>query len=119
MNRLRQFGGILIAIGVVVGLKFYNKSSDHDDIRAQLVVLCESDKDCTAAVDQHFDSCFDDNYSLGGKRRSGGLNQEAFLSCFNTKSGKVHFSTKASEATATVTETPPPDTSAATSSAAP
>jgi hypothetical protein len=91
-RRILQFVGGLAIAGGAIGMKFYNKSSDHDDIKANLTKECGDDKECLSAVEQHFDSCFESHYDLGGRRRSGGLKAEEFLQCFNEKAGAMVFS---------------------------
>ena len=93
MQLVKKIGGGIVAAALILGLKFYNKSSSQDDMKAQLVKLCEGDSGCLANVNEHYTSCFDDNYRM--KRRGSGLNMSGFLSCFNQKSGKQYFSMKA------------------------
>jgi hypothetical protein len=91
MQRLKQFSGIILGAGLVIGLKLWNKASTHDDMKAALAQKCGGEAACTAAVDTYFDSCFDENYTVGGRRTEGGVNADGFLRCFNEKSGQSHF----------------------------
>ena len=59
MNRLL---GALVAVIAIVGMKFYNKASAHDDVQSRLVELCEGDASCQGAVKAHYDACFDSAY---------------------------------------------------------
>lgn len=83
--------GALVGVAVLIGMKFYNKSSSHDEVRARLVELCAGDASCGRAVEQHFESCFDASYKLGGRRQSSHLEAEQLVSCINSRSGKEHF----------------------------
>ena len=97
MNRwLNKQTGTKILTGLVlaalfIGWKFYNKDRAHDDIQKSLIDLCVGDDECVAAVNTHFDACFSEAYDIGGRHRSGGLNQDKFLKCFNTKAGGQFF----------------------------
>ena len=90
-NILKRIGLGVVSIIVVVGFKFWNKAESHDSIKDQLIELCSGDSDCVLAVEQNFDRCFEHNYSIGGRRRSGSLNENSFLNCFNTIAGKQYF----------------------------
>ena len=84
--------GALIAIGAIFGMKFYNKSNASDDIRAQLIKICKEDTACSAAVNTHFESCFGDAYTMGGRRTDAKFDYKGFTSCVNTKAGIEYFS---------------------------
>jgi hypothetical protein len=90
---------VLVAVGVaaVMGFKFWSKIRDKADARERLTQICADDKACLSALDQHFEACFAEAYSLGGRRRAASLNNDKFLSCFNTKAGSEVFSFKANE----------------------
>lgn len=92
MHGAKRLGGILIAVAAIVALKFYDKVSARDEMLTKLTGVCEKDAGCMAAVNQHFDSCFEDNYDLGSRRRASSLNTTGFLSCFNQRAGTQHFS---------------------------
>jgi hypothetical protein len=72
-------------------MKAYNKASAHDDVRARLVALCETDAECVADVDRHYEACFDASYKMGGRRQSSKLDVEALVRCVNTRSGVPYF----------------------------
>jgi len=40
---MKRLAGALVAIVAIVGMKFYNKASAHDDVQARLIELCEGD----------------------------------------------------------------------------
>ena len=88
---LKKLGLGIIAIAALVGWKFYNKSDNHDELIKQLTTACAEDTGCIEAVEKHFESCFESNYKMGSRRRSGGLNQESFLACFNEQSNVEYF----------------------------
>jgi hypothetical protein len=92
MSVVRRIGGSVFGIALVLGLKFYNKGATHDEVRAQLLDVCgKRDKPCVSAVKKHFDACFADNYDIGTSRNAGHLNEDAFLRCFNERSGTPVF----------------------------
>jgi hypothetical protein len=72
-------------------MKFYNKASAHDDVKARLVALCETDTECVADVERHYDACFDLSYKMGGRRQSSKLDVDALVRCVNTRSGVPYF----------------------------
>ncbi len=88
MNRL---AAALVAIVAIVGMKFYNKASAHDDVQARLIELCEGDAECQAAVKTHYEGCFDSAYKLGGRRQSSKLDVNALVACVNSKAGEDYF----------------------------
>jgi hypothetical protein len=81
----------VVTVAALLGMKFYNKASAHDKVRARLVELCEGEAQCLAAVETHFDSCFEQSYKMGGRHRSASLNFDAFVSCMNSRAGKPYF----------------------------
>jgi hypothetical protein len=87
----KRIAGALIAVVAVVGMKFYNKASAHDDVKERLVALCEADAECQAAVNTHFDACFDASYKMGGRRQSSKLDVHALVKCVNAKAGEDYF----------------------------
>jgi len=87
----KRLAGTLVAVVAVLGMKFYNKASAHDDVKARLVELCEGDVECKAAVDTHYDTCFGSSYKMGGRRTSSRLDLDALVKCVNEKSGEPYF----------------------------
>jgi hypothetical protein len=87
----RKLAAALVGVVAVLGLRFYNKASAHDDVRGRLVQLCAEDAECLAAVGQHYEACFDASYKMGGRRTSSRLDQNALVRCVNTKSGVPYF----------------------------
>lgn len=81
----------LLGVVAVLGMKFYNKASAHDDVKARLVALCEADEQCVADVGRHYEACFDSSYKMGGRRTSSRLDVDALVRCVNTRSGVPYF----------------------------
>ena len=81
----------VLGVAILVGLKFYNKSSDGRAVKAKLVELCEGDVKCTQSVQAHFDSCFESAYKMGGRRRASHLEAEQLVECLNSRSGQPYF----------------------------
>jgi hypothetical protein len=95
MKWLRQILIFLAIVAGIVGWKFYNKSQARTAAKTQLTTICNSnkavEKECLAAIEQHYDLCFDDSYTLGGRFRSSGLDSEKLANCINSKSGEPWF----------------------------
>jgi hypothetical protein len=95
MKWLRQILIFLVIVGGVMGWKFYSKSQARTSTKTQLVTICASDKatekDCLSAIDSYYDNCFDNSYSLGGRRQSGGLDSRNLADCINSKAGQPWF----------------------------
>lgn len=77
-----------VAVAVMVGFKFYNKSSAHDDYLKQTLEICGDDNDCQERISQSFEKCYDSSYDLGSKRRAGHLKTQEFVECINRNAGK-------------------------------
>ena len=88
MKWVKAMGGIALAVGIVVGYKFYNKSQTASDVKNKLLAACAEDNQCAASVNQYFDECFNANYDLGSRRRSGDLDGPSFADCLNQKAGE-------------------------------
>lgn len=87
----KKLAAALVGVVAILGMKFYNKASAHDDVQGRLVELCAGDAECVAAVGQHYEACFDASYKMGGRRTSSSLNLDALVKCVNTKSGVPYF----------------------------
>ena len=87
----RRLLGAAVAVAAILGMKFYSKASAHDDVKSRLEALCESDADCRADVEKHYDACFDSSYKMGGRRTSSKLDVDALVRCVNTRSGVPYF----------------------------
>ena len=88
---MKKVAGALFGIVALVGMKFYNKASAHDDVRARLVQLCEGDNACQTAVSTHYEACFDSSYKMGGRRQSSKLDESALVNCVNSRAGEDYF----------------------------
>lgn len=89
---MRRLLGAIVSVGLILGLKFYNKSASAHDVKARLVEVCEQDSGCVAAVDKHFEACFEQAYKMGGRRQSSRLESEQLVQCINTRAGEPYFS---------------------------
>jgi len=89
---MKRLAGALVAIVAIVGMKFYNKASAHDNVQAQLIQLCEGDDACQTAVRTHYDACFDSSYKIGGRRQSSKLDLNTLVKCVNSRAGEEYFS---------------------------
>ena len=87
MKLLKKSIGVFGVVLIVLGVKFWNKSSSYNDIKAQMFDFCEGAAQCETVLNKHFDSCFDNNYDMGSKSHSGGLNQSGFVQCINSHAG--------------------------------
>ena len=87
----KRLAGALLGVVALLGMKFYTKASAHDDVKARLVALCETDAECVADVDKHYDACFDASYKMGGRRQASKLDVDALVRCVNTRSGVPYF----------------------------
>jgi hypothetical protein len=81
----------LMAGLVALGMKFYNKGADAQDVKSHLVSLCADDARCVKSVETHVQACFDSAYKLGGRRRSAHLESDQLVSCLNSRSGQPYF----------------------------
>jgi hypothetical protein len=68
----------LAILSLAIGVRVYSKSSNHDDIKNQILAACEDNQRCVDAVNEKYESCFDNAYSMG--RRSH-FNEDQFLKC--------------------------------------
>ena len=88
---MKRLGAALVGVVVLVGMKFYNKASAHDDVQARLIELCEGDAQCQSAVRTHYDACFDSAYKMGGKNQSSKLDLNTLVKCVNERAGEEYF----------------------------
>ena len=89
---MRRLAGALVAIVAIAGMKFYNKTSTHNDVQARLIELCEGDGACQTAVHTHYEACFDAAYKMGGRREASQLDLNALVKCVNSRAGEEYFS---------------------------
>jgi hypothetical protein len=88
MNRLLVG---LLGVGLVLGLRFYDRSSASGEVKAHLVQLCRGDSGCLSAVEHQFDSCFEQSYKRGGHRQSSHLESGELVQCMNSRGRKTYF----------------------------
>jgi len=88
MNKLIGFA---IPVLIFLGMKMYHKADASSDVQDQLIEICQLDEPCENAVNTHFKKCFEQNYSMGGRRRGGRLDTNNLLGCINSKSGELVF----------------------------
>ena len=88
---LKKFASFIFFLGLLLGWKFYVKSSNGDAYKEQLINICENDLKCAANVNRNFDFCYNYHYSIGTKRRAGRLDFEKFTNCMNQRSGHNYF----------------------------
>jgi hypothetical protein len=84
---------LVLAIGVFgIFAVFMAKSDTAKRVKEQLTVSCNRDQDCLAALDQHFDTCFNENFKpRRGRYRGNTLRVAPFNACLNKKAGKDYF----------------------------
>lgn len=88
MNRLL---GALLTLAIVFGIRVYNKQQAASEIRVRLVALCEGESACAHSVETHFDTCFDDAYTLGSRSQDAQKIARTLVTCLNEKSGQGYF----------------------------
>jgi len=84
----------LVAGIVALGMKFYNKSADAQDVKSHLVSVCADDARCVKAVEENFEACFESAYKLGGRRQAAYLESDQLVSCLNSRSGQPFFAAR-------------------------
>ena len=94
MNRAAAF---IIPIFFLVGLKLHNKEDTRDELRQEMVQICEADATCETAINRYFERCFDKTYEMGGRRSGANLDMSDFVVCINRSSGKVIFDIEPTE----------------------
>lgn len=90
-GKLGTVGSIVIAVAAVAGLKVWNKSQAHAAIKSELVELCDGEGRCVAAVEQHFDECFEEAYDVGSRHRAAELDAWGLADCLNEEAGTPLF----------------------------
>ena len=91
MKFLKNAGSTVLVIAVLVGWRLYNKSADADEIKAALLDVCEQESECLAAVESHFDTCFNESYDMGGRHRAASLDGSHLSECINRHAGSNYF----------------------------
>lgn len=75
MIKVIKFLAIII---VAIAIRVYGKSSSHDDIKEQLTTACQGRETCLEAVNEKYDGCFDNAYTIGRHSR---FDQDQFTAC--------------------------------------
>jgi len=88
----RVLFGVLAGV-FALGMKFYNKSTDSQELKSHLVSLCAGDSRCVQSVETNFEACFEQAYKLGGRRTSSHLESDEFVACMNNR-GATFFRVK-------------------------
>jgi hypothetical protein len=83
----------VLGVGALIGWKFYQRGQSADETKTEVMQMCEADENCKAVVAKHFDTCHEQSYRMGGRRRSGGLDTDAFTRCINQAAGEEIFTT--------------------------
>jgi hypothetical protein len=91
MKIVKKIGGFVMALTLILGVKFYNRSSTAKEVKPSLLAICGNDNSCTNAVDTYFQSCFNSSYDLGGRHRSASFDAQQLASCINNNSGTEYF----------------------------
>jgi hypothetical protein len=91
MGKRVVFGVLAVVAGL--GMKFYNKSSDSQELKTHLVSLCAGDSRCVQSVETNFEACFDQAYKMGGRRTASHLASDEFIVCMNNR-GATYFRVK-------------------------
>ena len=83
---LKNVGFAVIAIMIILGLKFYNKSQTNNAVKKEIRQIVKSIPGYTDNSDWYdglledcYASSFDESYDLGSKRRAGRLREKEFL----------------------------------------
>ncbi|MEM8758254.1 MAG: hypothetical protein AAGF47_10795 [Planctomycetota bacterium] len=84
-----KLGGIVVALviaGVMVGLKYSNKSDSADEYREQVSMLLATIPDYAEAgdyyeglCDVHHERVFEEHYTMGGRRSSSSFDADAYI----------------------------------------
>lgn len=91
MKRFKKLGFSLAIAGIIIGVKFHNKSQTASKVKESLISVCNQESECLAAVNDYFQNCFDSSYDLGGRRRSAGLDADNLANCINNRAGSEYF----------------------------
>ena len=91
MRSLTKAAPVMLVIGFTVGMKFYNQSATAKDAKQAMLSVCETDVECSGAVNTYFERCFDSSYSMGSRRRAGRLNSQKLADCINKGAGVAYF----------------------------
>lgn len=88
MNTVAKF---IIPIIMLIGFELYKKDDAHDDVRDELVQVCEDDGVCLKALSQYYETCFRKAYKTGGRRKVSTFSMGSLLVCINESAGEAIF----------------------------
>ena len=88
MNRVV---GFIVSVVLVLGIQFYKKDSARDDVKQELIEICEDEGACTQSVDIFFDGCFEQGFTPGSRHRAPVLDMNVLLDCINLSAGEEIF----------------------------
>lgn len=91
MKWVRAIAGIAVAASVVFGWKFYSKFNTARHLKNYLLAACAQDSQCDAAINKHFNRCFDTHYNLGSRHRTSSLDGPQFITCINDNADQPYF----------------------------
>jgi hypothetical protein len=83
LKLLKKALGVMVVIAIVIGAKFWHKSSSYNEAKAQMLEFCKGISKCKAVFTRNFNACFHSHYDMGSRKLSSGLNHEAFRQCIN------------------------------------
>ncbi|MBI2569967.1 MAG: hypothetical protein HYV63_23425 [Candidatus Schekmanbacteria bacterium] len=81
---------VLVVAGAF-GFKYFNKSQAHDDVKQRLIEVCEGDQNCIKVVENNYERCFSQAYSMGSRRRSSSFDTDKLATCLNGASPVAYF----------------------------
>ncbi len=91
MKVLMKFASFAVAITILLGMKFYNKSNTAKEIKQSMLAVCANDHQCSKAVNDYFSDCFNSSYNMGGRRRAASLDSEKLAACVNQNANAEYF----------------------------
>lgn len=91
MKVLTKFAGFAVAVTVVLGMKFYNKSAIAKEVKQSMLAVCATDNQCNQAVNDYFQDCFNSSYRMGSRRRAASLDNQKLAACVNQNANVEYF----------------------------
>ena len=89
---LKQIAGAGLLLVGLVGYKFYDKTSTHPKLKAEISGLCGDDNACQNLIAKHYDVCFDQSYDILSFSRDMEQYKYKFVECLNKEAGETVFS---------------------------
>ena len=91
MKVLMKFAGFAVAVTIVLGMKFYNKSTTAKEVKQSMLAVCANDNQCSKAVNDYFPDCFNSSYKMGSRRRAASLDSQKLATCVNHNANAEYF----------------------------